>query len=124
MRCCALHAEESYTQHSCGLFLARSLSHTHTHRLTHVFSSTCTMDFGVEPYNFEPEYSESELRDRKIDEAVEVHEEAECRCGGRCQFDIAIVEEEKNCCCDNNLCIPSLGDCSCITEHQYFPLIV
>ena len=77
----ARYTERKATHNIPAVYFWRSLSLTHTHRLTHVFSSTCTMDFGVEPYNFEPEYSESERRDRETDEAIEVHEEAECRCG-------------------------------------------
>lgn len=83
------------------------------------------MDLGLVPYNFEPEYSEEELRDRAGDgeEEIEHYEDQECRCG-RCQFQIVIVPEEKNCCTDNNLCIPNLADCTCITEHPSFNVIV
>ena len=51
-------------------------------------------DFGIVPYNFEPEYSEEELRDRAAgggnDDEEAVHNEAVCRCE-KCRFDIAIV---------------------------------
>ena len=71
----ARYTKRKATHNIPAVYFWRSLSVSHTHRLMHMFSSTCIMDFGVEPYNFEPEYSDSELRDREIDEAVEVHEE-------------------------------------------------
>ena len=85
------------------------------------------MDFGLIPYNFEPEYSEEELRERSIASANDGEgnktEDADCRCE-RCIFSIAVVPEERNCCADNTLCITSMSDLTCITEHSSFATIV
>ena len=71
------------------------------------------IDLGLVSYNFEPEYSEEELKDRAAgsgnDGEEVITDEAECHCG-RCLFDIAIVLEERNCCTDNPPCISSLSD--------------
>ena len=77
------------------------------------------MEFGLKPYNFEPEYTEEELAEivAVTDEnSAHVDDRAQqtCRCS-HCRFQTAIVEEEKTCCLDNDLTASSLEEYGRIT---------
>ena len=64
------------------------------------------MEFGLKPYNFEPECTEEELA--KLATASDENSgnddssQQTCRCT-HCRFQTAIAEEEKTCCVDNDL---------------------
>ena len=84
------------------------------------------MEFGLKPYNFEPEYTEEEL----VELATASDENSgnggssqqTCRCT-HCLFQTAIVEE-KTCCVDNDLTVSNLEDYCCITDQPSFHTIM
>ena len=81
------------------------------------------MEFGLKPYNFEPEYTEEELAELATasdeNSGNDGSSQQTCRCT-RCQFQTAIVKEEKTCCVDNDLTVSNLEDYCCITDHPTF----
>ena len=86
------------------------------------------MEFGLKPYNFEPEYTEEELAELATasDENSGNDDSLQqtCRCT-HCRFQTAIVEEEKTCCVDNtHLTVSNIEDYCCITDHPSFHTIV
>ena len=85
------------------------------------------MEFGLKPYNFEPEYTEEELAELATasDENSGNNDSSQqtCRCT-HCRFQTAIVEEETTCCVDNDLTVSNLEDYCCITDHPSFHTIV
>ena len=85
------------------------------------------MEFGLKPYNFEPEYTEEELVELATasdeNSGNDDSSQQTCRCT-HCRFQTAIVEEEKTCCVDNNLTVSNLEDYCCITDHPSFHTIV
>ena len=85
------------------------------------------MEFGLKPYNFEPEYTEEELAELATasdeNSGNDDSSQQTCRCT-HCRFQTAIVEEEKTCCVDNDLPVSNLEDYCCITDHPSFHTIV
>ena len=85
------------------------------------------MEFGLKPYNFEPEYTEEELAELATasdeNSGNDGSSQQTCHCT-HWQFQTAIVEEEKTCCVDNALTVSSLEDYCCITDHPSFHTIV
>ena len=85
------------------------------------------MEFGLKPYNFEPEYTEEELAELATasdeNSGNDDSSRQTCRCT-HCRFQTAIVEEEKTCCVDNDLTVSNLEDYCCITDHPSFHTIV
>ena len=81
------------------------------------------MEFGLKPYNFEPEYTEEELAELATasdeNSGNDGSSQQTCRCT-RCRFQTAIVKEEKTCCVDNDLTVSNLEDYCCITDHPTF----
>ena len=85
------------------------------------------MEFGLKPYNFEPEYTEEELVELATasdeNSGYDGSSQQTCRCT-HCRFQTAIVEEEKTCCVDNDLTVSNLEDYCCITDHPSFHTIM
>ena len=85
------------------------------------------MEFGLKPYNFEPEYTEEELVELATasdeNSGNDGSSQQTCRCT-HCRFQTAIVEEEKTCCVDNDLTVSNLEDYCCITDHPSFHTIM
>ena len=85
------------------------------------------MEFGLKPYNFEPEYTEDELAELATasdeNSGNDGSSQQTCRCT-HWWFQTAIVEEVKTCCVDNDLTVSSLEDYCCITDHPSFHTIV
>ena len=85
------------------------------------------MEFGLKPYNFEPEYTEEELAELATasdeNSGNDGSSQQTCRCT-HWRFQTAIVEEEKTCCVDNDLTVSSLEDYCCITDRPSFHTIV
>ena len=85
------------------------------------------MEFGLKPYNFEPEYTEEELLELATasdeNSGNDDSSQQTCRCT-HCRFQTAIVEEEKTCCVDNDLTVSNLEDYCCITDQPSFHTIV
>ena len=85
------------------------------------------------PYNFEPEFTEEELREMtavtesgESSKVEEDEEETVCKCM-QCVFGLAIVVEERSCCRSNPLtsaCSEALGENKCITHHPSFEAVV
>ena len=85
------------------------------------------MEFGLKPYNFEPEYTEEELVELATasdeNSVNDGSSQQTCRCT-HYRFQTAIVEEEKTCCVDNDLTVSNLVDYFCIKDHPSFHTIV
>ena len=84
------------------------------------------MEFGLKPYNFEPEYTEEELVELATasdeNSGNDGSSQQTCRCT-HCRFQTAVVEE-KTCCVDNDPTVSNLEDYCCITDHPSFHTIM